>query len=91
MTQPRAVAREDGFGWHVYLGRERIGGWACATAELTAEAAAKRYAARVNAELDGGVLAFGCEKESRKKLPHCLTWCGSSGCPMSLSSSDHDK
>jgi len=86
----RAVALFNGIGWQVMLGRETIGNWATGTAELTAEHAAKRYAARVNAELDGGVRAFGCDNEARG-LKLCLSWCGADQCPFTSVSSANNE
>jgi hypothetical protein len=80
-----AVAMFNGINWQVNLGREVIGQWLhgdmLGDRNLTGEAAAKFYAARVNAELAGGVLAYGCDREATQDKNRCVAWCGSEQCP----------
>lgn len=82
----QAVVSKSAYGqWEVRIGDALIGHWALSNdIHLTAEACAKNYAARVNAELQGGVSAFGCNREA-KGNPRCvMRWCGSSECPVTL-------
>ena len=76
-----AVAKQDYTGWVVRIGNEVIGHFLFPSADFSTEALAKTYAARVNAELLGGVSAYGCGKEA-KGGAKCMRWCGLNVCPI---------
>ncbi len=86
---PRVLAKarrvsEHSNAWNAMIGNTRVRQWMQGTygdgPYRTAQESAEAFAAAINAELDGGVAAFGCIGESDYKKRPCMTWCGSARC-----------
>lgn len=83
-----ATHRFDNLAWRVFIGEICIASWVGGSAThdggqhlVKPEVAAKQLAAKINAEVAGGVVAFGCDSEAKNKQP-CTNWCGSENCPV---------
>ena len=86
---PRVLAKarrvsEHSNAWDVMIGNTCVRQWMQGTygdgPYRTAQESAEAFAAAINAELDGGIAAFGCIGESDYKKRPCMTWCGSARC-----------
>lgn len=93
-TQPaEAVAEFNNGSWRLRIGSV----WMTAPNPpigpemVNEEYKVKMYAARINAEIKGGVAAFGCDVEARgltysdgDKISRCSSWCGLDRCAVTL-------
>jgi hypothetical protein len=91
----KAVAEFNNGSWRLRLGSVRMTvPYPTSGPQMVSdEYKVKMYAARINAEISGGVAAFGCDVEARgttysdgDKVPRCMNWCGLERCAVSLKS-----
>lgn len=84
-----AEARIDNSSWRVFIGSICIAQWIGSNAVVSGnhmvkpEIAAKWLAAKINAEIAGGIAAYGCAQEA-KIGEKCVSWCGSDDCPHTI-------
>ncbi len=76
--------------WLVKIGEVTVGQWSKANSYMVhPEVASRNFANQINAELQGGILAFGCSKEAQNGGGRCFKWCGNDQCCHSLATPAH--